>query len=115
MRWFNDTYRKAAIDCIENLQSELDLVDIWRIKNPETKSYTWSQKSPMVLCRMDYWLIPNNLCDCVISSGIIHAIRTDHSAICLDLGEIGEIKGPGMWKMNVSLLDDENYLNNLKT
>ena len=21
------------------------------------------------------------------------------------------VKGPGMWKMNVSLLDDENYLN----
>ena len=44
---------------------------------------------------------------------IIPAIRTDHAAISLILGEIGEAKGPGMWKMNVSLLDDEEYLNYL--
>ena len=53
--------RRAAIDSIETLQSELDLVDIWRIKNPQTRSYTWSQKSPTVLCRLDFWLISNNL------------------------------------------------------
>ena len=41
--------RRAAIDSIETVQRELDLVDIWRIKNPQT-SYTWSQKSPTVLC-----------------------------------------------------------------
>ncbi|CAH3181473.1 unnamed protein product [Porites lobata] len=41
------------------------------------------------------------------------AIRTDHAAITLVLGDTGEIKGPGIWKMNVSLLEDENYLEQL--
>ena len=54
------------------------------------------------------------LCDFVNSTEILPAIRTDHAAITLALGEIGEIKGPGIWKMNVSLLDDENYLNQLR-
>ena len=35
--------RKAVISTIGNLQEELDLVDIWRVKNPEKKSFTWSQ------------------------------------------------------------------------
>ena len=48
------------------------------------------------------------------STEILLAIRTDHAAITLALGEIGEMKGPGIWKMNVSLLDDENYLNQLR-
>ena len=106
--------RRAAIDSIETLQSELDLVDIWRIKNPQTRSYTWSQKSPTVLCRLDFWLISNNLCDFINATEIQPAIRTDHAAITLALGDIGEIKGPGIWKMNVSLLEDENYLEQLR-
>ena len=99
------------MDSIESIQSKLELVDIWRIKNPQTKSYTWSQKSPLVLCRLDFWLISNNLCDFVNATEILLAILTDHAAISLCLGEIGEVKGPGMWKLNVSLLDKEEYLN----
>ena len=32
--------RKMAIDNIECLQNDLDLVDVWRIKNPQSRSYT---------------------------------------------------------------------------
>ena len=49
--------RKMVIDNIECLQNEVDLVDVWRIKNPRSRSYTWSQKSPPIFCRLDYWLI----------------------------------------------------------
>ena len=66
--------RKSVVNSIECLQSELDLVDIWRVKNPQTKSYTWSQKSPFMLCRLDFWLISNNLCHSVNSTDIIPAI-----------------------------------------
>ena len=105
--------RKSVVESIETLQNELDLVDIWRVKHPLTKSYTWSQKSPTILCRLDFWLISNNLCDFVDSTDIIPAIRTDHAAISIVFGKIGKAKGPGMWKMNASLLDDEEYLNYL--
>ena len=107
--------RKAVIESIECLRDELDLIDIWRVKNPEIESFTWSQKSPEIFCRLDYWLISNNLCDCVQSTSIIPAVKTDHAAIDLRVSDIGNgVKGPGMWKMNVSLLDDENYLKDLE-
>ena len=34
--------RQAVINTTEMPQSELDLHDIWRVKNPTKRSYTWS-------------------------------------------------------------------------
>ena len=104
------TKRKSVISCVDDFKSKLDLVDIWRSKNPDAKSFTWSQKSSPVFCRLDYWLISNNLSDFVELTEIIPAVRTDHDAISLELGKLeNELKGPGNWKMNCSLLDDEDY------
>ena len=44
--------RKSVVATIDNLQEELDLVDIWRIKNPAKRSFTRSQNSPMIFCRL---------------------------------------------------------------
>ena len=94
------TKRKSVISFVEDFKSKLDLVDIWRSKNPDAKSFTWSQKSPPVFCRLDYWLISNNLSDFVELTEIIPAVRTDHDAISLELGKLeSELKGPGNWKM----------------
>ena len=48
--------RTAVIQAINSLQEVFSLQDIWRIKNPEVKSFTWSQKLPFVFCRLDYWI-----------------------------------------------------------
>ena len=62
----------------------------------------------MILCRLDFWLISHNLQDLVTTTDIIPAITTDHAAISIEFS-ISEkhVKGPGHWKMNCSLLDDE--------
>ena len=42
------------------------------------------------------------------------SIKTDHAAISLELvNDSNDIKGPGLWKMNCSLLDDEDYVNDI--
>ena len=56
--------RRSVIAAIEHLQSELDVHDIWRIKNPTTRSYTWSQP---IFSRLDYCLTSNSLSDNVSS------------------------------------------------
>jgi len=74
----------------------------------------WSQKSPRIFCRFDYWLISNNLNDLVKSTDIIPAIRTDHDAISIEIGKLeNELKGPGHWKMNCPLLEDDEYVNSV--
>ena len=52
----------------------------------------------------------SDLSDFVELAEIIPAVRTDHDAIFLELGKLeDELKGPGNWKMNCSMLDDEDY------
>ena len=87
------TPRKSVVSIINSIQGDLDLTDIWRVKNPSTKSYTWSQNSPMILCCLDYWLISNYLHDLTTLTNIIPAIKTDHSAISLELNNDNQIKG----------------------
>ena len=66
----------------------------------------------MIFCRLDYWLISNALYDLVKIRDIIPAIRTDHSAITLEfVNTLTDVKGPGVWKMNCSLLGNEEYVN----
>ena len=61
----------------------------------------------MIFCRLDYWLISNS----IHVTDIMPAIRTDHSAITLEfVNTLDDVKGPGVWKMNCSLLDDEEYV-----
>ena len=95
-------------------KTNFDLIDIWRVKNPGIKSFTWSQKSPKIFCRLDYWLISNNLQDLVISTDICPAIKTDHAAIVMEIGsKDNQVKGPGLWKMNCSILEEESYINDI--
>ena len=69
----------------------------------------------MILCRLDYWLIFNNLHDLTTSTDIIPAIKTDHSANSLELNNTdNQIKGPGIWKMNCALLEDDRYVDDFK-
>ena len=105
------TTRKKIVDQIENIKNTFNVHDDWRIKHPNQKSITWSQKSPFIFCRLDYWPISDSLYDMVGSFDIVSAIKTDHSAIILQLQKIEEVvKGPGFWKMNTSILNDAAYV-----
>ena len=55
-----------------------------------------------------------HLLDLVKITAIIPSIKTDHAAISLELvNDSNDIKGPGLWKMNWSKLDDEDYVNDI--
>ena len=92
-----------------------DLVDIWRIRNPDIKKFTWRQKSPIIQRRLDYWLISDTLQDDVAKVDIVTAIRTDHSAITLEIDSLNDQqRGPSFWKFNNSLLDDALFVQRLR-
>ena len=38
---------KSQIGTVEN-GGDLDLIDVWRIKNPEQGRFTWRQKNPEI-------------------------------------------------------------------
>ena len=47
---------KESCKKIENLCFAFD---IWRIRNPGLKRFSWRQKNPAIQRRLDYWLINN--------------------------------------------------------
>ena len=86
---------KESCKQIDNLCSSFDLIDIWRIRNPDVKRFTWRQKNPIVQRRLDFWLITSSIQEEVENVDIIPAIRTDHSAISMHINGIEEIRrGP---------------------
>ncbi len=82
------------------------LTDVWRVKHVNVSQYTWRQSQPAVACRLDYWLLDKALMSQVISCDIRPAVKTDHKAVSLKISRGTNKRGPGTWKLNVSLLDD---------
>ena len=99
----------------KNTLDNLDMIDIWRVKNPDTRRYTWRRHFPLTQSRLDYWIIPQELVYAVESTDIKASIKTDHSIITLQLSLSSNSKrGPGMWKFNNSLLQDIQYVTEIK-
>ena len=91
--------------------SSFDLIDIWRIRNPDVKRFTWRQKNPTIQRRLDFWLISSSIQEEVENVDITPAIRTDHSAIIMHINGIEETgRGPSFWKFNSSRLEDDEYI-----
>ena len=101
---------KESVKFVDDLFLKYDLVDIWRIRNPDSKKFTSRQKSPIIQRRLDYCLISNLLQDDVANVDIETAIKTDHSAITLEINSLkDQQRGPSFWKFNNSLLEDPLY------
>ena len=102
---------KESAKILENICLNYDLIDIWRIRNPDSKLFTWRQKKPLVQRRLDFWLISDVCQDEIEETGIKTAVRTDHSAIIISFNSLEEqMRGPYFWKINSSLMEDEDYV-----
>jgi exonuclease III len=102
-----------VVNRIHMLLEEVNMCDIWRVLNPETKCYTW-RKNPSNRCaqsRLDYWLTPTSYFYKVLKCNINPSILSDHNIITLIIKNEEQVKkGKGMWKLNVSLLNDSVYI-----
>ena len=98
---------------IQNMMSELDLVDIWRVDNPDKKIYTW--RGPFKkMSRLDYFLITSDVESLVLSSEIGICYRSDHCPITLSLKFHDQTRGKGTWKFNNSLLKNNDFITKVK-
>ena len=105
------TLNHSSIAELHYHQSQRDLVDMWCIRNPSVKRFTYRQHKPLIQRRLDYFLLSDYLQDYTKHTDIIPAVLTDHSAIILKLsGSEGSQRGHSYWKFNNSLLTDNVYL-----
>ena len=100
---------------IKSIMEDLDLIDIWRQRNPDKKTFTWHQKKPLVQCRLDYFIVSYNLVSFTSDTKIRSSFKTDHSLITYSFKPYELEKGRGYWKFNASLLTDKEYIDKVKT
>ena len=103
---------KKTKDSVEVLDICLghDLLDIWRVRHPKEKRFTWRQKTPIIQRRLDFSLISDVLQDDVVSVDIKPSIKSDHSAITLLINGVDDSeRGPSFWKFNSTLVNDSDY------
>ena len=77
------TLKKKYIAKFIELKEKFDLCDIWRIRNPKTKRFTFLQKHVSVLIqrRLDHIYISNSMQVSVKNTDGLVSLLTDHSPI----------------------------------
>ena len=106
----NPNARKRVIEVC----NELDLIDVWRIQNPNCRRYTWRQHDTLKQSRLDFFLISSELHAKFVSCDIKPGYRSDHSLVDIYFDFKQVERGKGFWKFNDSLLKDKTYVNLVK-
>ena len=110
--------KKKTIAKLIQITENLDLCDIWRIRNPKRKRFTFRQhhSTGFIQRRLDYFFISNSLQESTKTTDTLAAFSTDHSPITFSLCHLKEFpRGKGLWKFNKSLIKNENYREQMKT
>ena len=83
----NQILKKKSIAKLIEIKETLFLCDIWRIRNPNVRRFTFRQNqvSDFIEQRLDFFLISNILQGSVIKTGVLASFCTDHSPIFFSL------------------------------
>ena len=100
------------------LMSDLNLYDVWREENGDKNAYTWKRKlrpGIIQMGRLDYFLISESLINYTLNEKILPGYRSDHSVISIALQFTKTPKTKTFWKFNSSLLNNPQYIKEIKT
>ena len=99
-----------STDILKDTMVKLNVVDIWRILNPNTKEITYIDPScNMRNSQIDLVLCSSSLQSKCSRSVIAQAPAPDHRAVCLAIETNKNRRGKGYWKLNNSHLEHEEY------
>ena len=93
--------------------NEQSLCDVWRVRNPDKKAYTWYKRmhnDTSNASRIDFFLVNSGVANKVSKTNITSNVRTDHSMITIEIIDNELKRGPGVWKFNDSLLKNDKFL-----
>ena len=113
----NPCLKMKSIAKLIQIKEKFDLCDIWRMRNPKIKRFTfWQQRIlGFIQRRLDYVFISNLLQESVNKTEVLAAFSTDDSPllISLDLRK-DENRGIGLWKFNNSLSMNSDFQTKMK-
>ncbi len=97
------------------IQAMIDVFNLgytWRTLNPNSRRYTWPARGES--SRLDYLFISEHLLNDINECKINPGLHLDHSILSLELNAPKIDKGKGMWKFNLKLQKDMDYVKLVK-
>ena len=106
----DDTSRESSV-VLRRLFDSCCAEDVWRYLHPSSSSFTWARWDHSCASGIDLFGVPFAWAPFVSSCDIVSSPFSDYYALLLSLS-IPEVvpHGPGLWKLNVSFLDDDEYV-----
>ena len=89
------------------------LVDVWRSRYPNTRQYTFCRANSR--SRIDYIFLNSELQFTVRNIKISYFPYSDHDGVHIKLNLNEPERGPGMWKMNGSVIQSDIFKNILES
>ena len=92
------------------IMDDIGLIDVFRKLHPNERSFTYESKSLKVRSRIDFFLVSKSVVNWVVKTDTKVSNAPDHKAVVLDIKILSEKRGPGLWKFNNSLVEDNEYV-----
>lgn len=103
------TFTKSTI-ALNNLSKELGVGDVWRLKNPTGRDFTYFSAVHKTFSRIDYFFISKSLIKDVYNTTIETIHISDHAPVTVTLCiTAAPIKKLNRWRFNNSLTKDNNF------
>ena len=103
-------YSQESSHALAHLFYSCCTTDIWRYLHPTSKQFTWSARNGSLSSRIDLIGCPVAWVPSMSSCEILPFPFSDHCAVLLS-GSFPSLipPGPGVWKLNVSILENDDY------
>ena len=97
----------APAKYLSDFRKSLNLVDAWRKLHPRSREFSWFNSDFTLASRLDKFFVSSKILSSIRSCEISPCFFSDHDYInlCLEFHQ-GQVRGPGLWKFNASLLLD---------
>ena len=112
----SDKFRdsRASIK-LQDMISEFSMIDVWRSQHWKARKFTWRRTNPLQQSRIDYIFINSSMMNGIeVRSQIDPGVLSDHNFVTVNIEMNCESRGPGLWRFNNKLLDDEMFVSNVK-
>ena len=103
-------YSQESSQALAHLFYSCCTIDIWRYLHPTSKQFTWSARNGSLSSRIDLIGCPVAWVPSMSSCEILPFPFSDHCAVLLS-GSFPSLipPGPGVWKLNISILENDDY------
>ena len=106
----NPSLKKHSIALLIKILDRLNLCDIFRVRFPQLKRFTFHRRNPRIQRRLDYLFTSNDIQEAVDSVDVLPSFMSDHSPVLISVNLCPKInRGKYGWKFNNSLLMDDSF------